>query len=236
MARKSKVGLDYFPHNCNYDDELKYIIALHKELGYYVYFESLKRIYSDLGYYMSSDKKVLTLLSNEINISVDSINDVIRDCLDEQLFDKKLYKDYNILTSKGIQERYFEAIKRRNSVEIIDVYILADYVNILTDNVDINLLNVNKSTQSKVKKSKVKESKEIPELPEFLEYSKTLGIYHESFDFQIEAKYNAWVSDGWCDGNGNKIKNWKTKIQNTMPHFRRTNHKSSGSKLLGDMV
>jgi len=160
MARKSKVGLDYFPHNCDYDDELKYIIALHKEQGYYVYFEILRRIYSGFGYYMHSNKKVLTLFSNEINVNINDLNVIINGCLSEHLFNKSLHFNHEILTSRGIQERYFEAVKRRNSIDIINEYILIDYANILGDNVNINLLNVNRSTQSKVKESKVKESKE----------------------------------------------------------------------------
>ena len=154
MARKIKQGLDYFPHACNYDDELKYIIALHKEVGYYVYFEILKRIYSDNGYYMNADKKYLVLFANEINVNINDLNVIINDCLSEHLFHKGIHKSYLMLTSRGIQERYFEAVKRRKELELINDYILLNNVDILLNNVSINWLNVDKSTQSKVKKSK----------------------------------------------------------------------------------
>ena len=176
MARKPKVGLNYFPHNCDYDDELKYIIALHKELGYYVYFELLRRIYSGFGYYMHSSEKVLTLFSNEINVDINDLNVIINTALSEHLFNKSLHSKYEILTSKGVQERYFEAIKRRNSIDIINEYILIDYVNILGDNVNINLLNVDKSTQSKVKKSRVNNNIVQNEFERFWnEYDKKVG-------------------------------------------------------------
>jgi len=32
--------------------------------------------------------------------------------------------------------------------------------------------------------------------------------------------YEQWVSDGWKDGNENEIKNWKTKLKNTLPHLK----------------
>jgi len=158
MARKIKIGLDYFPHSCSLDDELEYIIAIHKEVGYYVYFRLLERIYNNLGYYINWDKKNIALFSNSINVDINKVNDVINDCLSEHLFDKLLNKKYNILTSKGIQQRYFEAIDRRKEAEIIKEYILLndDYINKV--NVVINWLNVDKSTQSKVEKSKVEES------------------------------------------------------------------------------
>jgi len=64
---------------------------------------------------------------------------------------------------------------------------------------------------------------DVPKLSEFISYAKTLSIYHTSMDFQIEAKYNAWVENGWKDGNDKKIKNWRTKLQNTIPYFRKGN-------------
>lgn len=154
MARKVKIGLDYFPHSCTLDDELEYIIAVHKEIGYYVYFRLLERIYKNLGYYIKWDKKNIALFSNSINVDINKINDIINDCLSEYLFNKNIHKKYNIITSKGIQERYFEAIERRKEVEIINEYILLKDVYINSLNVNINWLNVDKSTQSKVYKSK----------------------------------------------------------------------------------
>ena len=65
------------------------------------------------------------------------------------------------------------------------------------------------------------EENNIPTFQDFLIYSKTLEIYHTSFDFQIQAKYNSWKEAGWKDGNNKKIVNWKTKLQNTMPYFKK---------------
>lgn len=158
MARAFKEGLDYFPHTCNYDDELKYIISLYGSEGYMIFFELLKRIYSGHGYYMSAEKKSIVLFSSEINVSIKTINDVINEGLCQFLFNKRLHKKYNILTSSGIQQRYFEAIKRRKETTIINEYILIDNVDILLNNVNINRKNVNRSTQRTVQESKVQES------------------------------------------------------------------------------
>lgn len=35
----------------------------------------------------------------------------------------------------------------------------------------------------------------------------------------LELKYKAWVVNGWKDGNDKAIKNWKTKLLNTLPHI-----------------
>ncbi|NBI08388.1 hypothetical protein D3Z33_16160, partial [Senegalia massiliensis] len=70
--------------------------------------------------------------------------------------------EYKILTSKGIQKRFLEAVSRRKDINVILEYLLIDLDNDYSNlvNVNINSINDNRSTQSKVKKSKVKKSKE----------------------------------------------------------------------------
>ena len=67
---------------------------------------------------------------------------------------------------------------------------------------------------------KEKESKEPPSEKEFLDYCKTITEFKfENFEFSLKAKREAWINNGWKDGNGEKIKNWKTKIKNTYPYL-----------------
>ena len=63
-----------------------------------------------------------------------------------------------------------------------------------------------------------------PPLSEFLEHSKITcnkaNLNFNELSFAIESKYETWVQDGWKDGNGNKIKIWKTKLNNTLPFLK----------------
>ena len=83
----------------------------------------------------------------------------------KQRFSQELYDKYNILTSPGIQERYFEAVIRRKKVEVKKEYLLIKHtqnfknVVISSENVNIFQKNADISKQSKVEESKVKESK-----------------------------------------------------------------------------
>tara|TARA_R110000868_G_scaffold120090_2_gene318887 strand:- start:132 stop:776 length:645 start_codon:yes stop_codon:yes gene_type:complete len=62
---------------------------------------------------------------------------------------------------------------------------------------------------------------EIPAIEVFLDYCKTIeGINYAGLEFSFKAKYEAWVENGWKDGNNNEIKNWKTKIKNTIPYMK----------------
>lgn len=69
-----------------------------------------------------------------------------------------------------------------------------------------------------------KEGKVIPPLTEFLEQAqsacKKASLNFNELKFAIESKYETWVQDGWKDGNGKAIKNWKTKFNNTLPHLK----------------
>ncbi len=63
----------------------------------------------------------------------------------------------------------------------------------------------------------------IPAFDEFKVYAlsneKNLDIAN------LRLKYLAWVENGWKDGNNKEIKNWKSKLLNTIPHIKtiRTN-------------
>lgn len=130
-----------------------------------------------------------------------------------------------------IHKGIIENIKKYNLFDFLDKIQISERVN----------KPFTKALESIKDKDIVKDivkDKSIPGLNEFLSYCKTLSIYHSSFDFQIEAKYNAWVENKWKDGNNKSIKNWKTKIQNTMPYFKKdlSNGKSTNQQRRKDYV
>jgi DNA-binding transcriptional regulator YhcF (GntR family) len=63
----------------------------------------------------------------------------------------------------------------------------------------------------------------IPSQKEFEDYvfSVDATISREA----VQLKYKAWVENGWKDGNNRPIKNWKSKILNTMAYMpKKTNN------------
>lgn len=80
----------------------------------------------------------------------------------------------------------------------------------------INQTDTNKNVKN-VKKEKNEENN-IPTLEEFCEYG--MKDLQPNYRYPIEAKYNQWVEAGWIDGHGKKIKNWKTKLTNTIPFLK----------------
>ena len=167
MARPTAKGVEYFPLNVNFINDLKVrklLLSCGAEvIAVLIYL--LSTIYKDEGYYVEIHEDEIDLIALDVNVTPEFVLEVINKACEVRFFDVNLYNNFNILTSKGIQERYLKITERRkNSVVItqfnlINVYNNSINVNNNSINVNNNSVNVYKSTQSKVKESKVKKSK-----------------------------------------------------------------------------
>jgi len=57
----------------------------------------------------------------------------------------------------------------------------------------------------------------VPKWEEFLDYA--LSRVPNVNQQQMKLKYEAWVMDGWKDGKGKKIKNWKSKVNHNITYW-----------------
>lgn len=172
MARPQKNGLDYFPLDVDIDqdDKVALIEAQHGLIGFAIVIKLLMKIYKNSYFYEWTEKEQL-LFSKRVNVDINSINVIINDCIRWGIFDNTMYETHRILTSKGIQKRYIEAVGRRQKVSIESKYLVLDqitvnaYKNLVIVNINDNSkeVNVNINPQRKEKESKVKESKEEKE-------------------------------------------------------------------------
>lgn len=168
MARPTAKGVEYFPLNVNFINDLKVrklLLSCGAEaIAVLIYL--LSTIYKDEGYYVEIHEDEIDLIALDVNVTPEFVLKVINKACEVRFFDVNLYNNFNILTSKGIQERYLKITERRkNSVVItqfnlINVYNNSVNVDNNSINVDNNSINVYKSTQSKVKKRKVQKSTE----------------------------------------------------------------------------
>ena len=62
----------------------------------------------------------------------------------------------------------------------------------------------------------------IPVYEDFLNYS--IAKKSNVCTMQLKLKYESWVENGWKDGNNKPIKNWKSKILNTLPYLGTQNN------------
>jgi len=76
-----------------------------------------------------------------------------------------------------------------------------------------------RESNSSIDKQETKNNKQIPELSEFLAFAiqECSNINQED----VKHKYKSWILNEWKDGNDKPIKNWKTKLLNTIPHLKK---------------
>ena len=185
MARPTKEGLEYFPIDVTMftptDDKTYYIEAKYNMEGVGLIIKLLQLIYGNNGYYRKWSDKETLIFSKQTGVDINVIKNLIDDCINEGVFNKALFDQFGILTSRGIQKRYLTATDRRKDVRLFHEYVLVDldeYANVTIMNVnesnneikitnstvqpekciqefDSSGVNTYKSTQSKVKESKV---------------------------------------------------------------------------------
>lgn len=115
MARPTKSTLSYFPCDCSMFNDCK-VIALSSEcgaMGQLVYVHLLCAIYSE-GYYLKWDNMMDYKLQRDIpGLTLDELQRIIGRAVEFGLFDAELFATEGVLTSRSIQSRYFEVVKRR---------------------------------------------------------------------------------------------------------------------------
>lgn len=163
MARPLKEGVDYFSLDCYMDDKIKMIQAEFGLKGFAIVVKLWQTIYREHGYYCewNEEKKLLFTSEEGADCGPGLINEIVQACIRRDIFSKKLFDKYQILTSRGIQKRYLSITAKRKKAEMKKEYSLVEVAhNSINDdnnrvNVGKNQVNSVDNTQSKVKESKV---------------------------------------------------------------------------------
>ncbi|MBQ2391853.1 MAG: DUF4373 domain-containing protein [Clostridia bacterium] len=191
MARPIKNGVDYFPLDTNLDTKFDLIEAEFGLTGFAVVVKLFQKIYGEHGYYCEWTYEVALLFSRKIGEGYNAVSEIVSAAIKRGIFDKNLYEKYEILTSEGIQKRYFEAVNRRAQVEVKAQYLLVNdvqsqkNVNINRVNVCKNSKNVCNNSQTKVNKTKTKETKVL--------YGTYKNVHLSDDDLQkLKAEFPDW--------------------------------------------
>lgn len=157
-------GVDYFPLDVHMDEKIRLIKARFGLEGYAVLIILFQYIYSQ-GYWCPWSDDIALLFSDENRIEITKLKEILQECFDRNILNYSMYEKYQILTSKGIQERYFVITRKRKNVEVTAKYLLIDGTKTeekeeRTEKTKKKAEDFNKVKESKVNKSKVKERKE----------------------------------------------------------------------------
>lgn len=151
--------------------------------------------------------KYIKLLCYQHQMGHLSERDMLKICktYDEDIF-SKFEKDqdglyYNPRLHQEVEKRKAYSESRRQNRTKKDMNNISNSYVPHMENENINVISI---------------KNKVPSVEEFIEYANLSADYK----FTLTAKYEQWVADGWKDGNGKKIKNWKTKLKSTIPYLR----------------
>lgn len=159
-----KSGIDFFPLDVSLDSKMQLIEAEFGLTGFGVVVRLLQKIYGEQGYYIEWTEDVALLFAQKCGLGGNVVSEIVSASIKRGMFHPGIYEKYHVLTSRGIQKRYFEAVKRRKELPVwgdillVDSDLLPKNACIEHKNVNISSENADISKQSKVKKSKEKKS------------------------------------------------------------------------------
>jgi len=143
----------------------------------------------------------------------------IKQQLKRDLKDWELSKELKSIAGKiGMESRW----KKHNELKqgITDDNSVIKSITDITVSVNGNVNDSGSDILIKEEKPKIEKDPK-PTLEEFIAYYKSeLEKEFPNLLFSIKTKYETWVDAGWKDGNGQKIKNWRLKLKNTIPHLK----------------
>lgn len=164
MGRNKKIGLDYFPFDIGFFQDLKIrkLIKYQGGKAVTVYALLLCNIYKQ-GYYMRWDEELPFIVSEQTGFEEVYIREVIKCCLVVGLFSKELYESDKVITSRGIQERYItvcELCRRKVDISSEFMLISSEEINVSSEEIMVSSedkpINSSKSTQRKEKENRKK--------------------------------------------------------------------------------
>ncbi len=162
-GRQNKVGLDYFELDCHMDEKVRLVQAEYGLKGFAVFVKLLQEIYGGYGYYCewTQDRELLFASENGLsNGSLQLLKDIVSACIRRNIFSERLFTEYGILTSSGVQKQYLKATVKREVVELKKEYLLISIPE-NTKNVVINSISSGRNAISDTGNTQSREEKRI---------------------------------------------------------------------------
>ena len=165
-GRPPKKGIDYAGWSVDiFDNDTKIdkLLDAHGWDGFGIYFYLCQRAYGGEGYFYQWGYDDCASTSRKMGGGIGSgtVRETVGYCLQIGLFDKGLFDRWGVLTSRGIQRRYWAVVKERDvRIVIADYWLLPDDECKGVIKLPLNTNSPTGNTNSPaIKESKVKESK-----------------------------------------------------------------------------
>ena len=189
MGRPIKQGIDYFPLDVGFFSDVK-IRKIARACGpnaASILICLLCNIYRDNGYYIGWDEDLPFFIADEVGVSEGCVKEILTKAVQVGFFDKDMYEKHNILTSAGIQKRFFDITRQRKEIEINNDFLLdfgkngVNHVKKPINHVK-NSVNTIDNRQRKEKESKEKGSNIPPLSPPCGESAEAAKNWRDDFE------------------------------------------------------
>ena len=224
MARPLKSGVDYFPKDTSFyqDDKVRLIRASYGAKGLFLLDYLLCDLYGKNGYFMQWDNNKCLLVSDGAGCGCTPgfVAEAVAGFIRCSIFDKRVFDEFGILTSAGIQRRFVRMLESRKNFTFIEEYFLLDKSNeedvpqgilskctfkkiIKEENPIIkeeNRVNRFDNSQNKIEENKIKENK-TEDAPAELSaaVASAISFYQKNMGMPIGSlimeKLMAWLED-----------------------------------------
>ena len=224
-GRQNKVGLDYFELDCQMEEKVRLIQAEYGLKGFAVFVKLLQKIYGERGYYCewTQDSELLFMSENGLDSGfLQLLREIVSACIRRNIFSERLYKEYGILTSSGVQKQYLKATVKREVVDLKKEYLLISVpknrTNVVINSISSygNSINDGINSHSRVEKSILNHCAPEPHDSNFdkeeqlkKDFDIIYGIYPKKKGKTVAfANYKLWV------GNGKDVGGKRYKLTN----------------------
>ncbi len=227
-GRRPKKGLDFIGWEVGVldnDGKIDRLIEAQGIAAFTVYFYLCQHAYATQGYYLEWSYSQCATTARKLGrgASAELVRSVVDMCFQCCLFDKRLFEECGILTSRGIQRRYWAAIRERvGKYEPKQFWLLTpeecqgfDCAAPKTDFPPRNALYKRKENNRILQESEGTEATETtaqrfsPPTPEQLhDYCEKHGLCIDEEHF---LDYHA--QNGWTMANGVAVKDWRARVR-----------------------
>jgi hypothetical protein len=195
----------YFSHdyNARNDEKIKRLIRKHGMQGYGVFWSIVEDLYNNANALRTDYEGIAYDLRTDSDLVASVVND-----FDLFVFDGEYFGSNSV--QERLDQRNDKSEKARKSASY-----RWENANALQPQSDSNAKKERKGKEIKGKETI------IPPIDEFLSFCKKdmqdNGLSYPDYEYSLKSKYDSWVQNKWKDGHNKQIKNWKSKIRNTIP-------------------
>ena len=249
MARPRKTGLDYFPFDCDFFEDEK-IVSIAGEFGIKGELTAIKllcAIYHN-GYFIEWNEALKFKMLRQLpGVSADLFDQILNRLVRWGFFDASLFDSVKVLTSVGIQRRYFEVVRKRNILENYPFLLVSAPKTPVsapkTPQIKEKKIKEKKSPYGDSKKgvsipglenagrrSKNKRAREgpyVPTLDEVLSYFQKHEFCPPDWDLQARLFYSHYDGLGWKNAAGTTVERWDSMANHWILKLKLKNHEQT---------